>query len=516
MQDIILRCNDCNKEFIFTAGEQLFYKKKGFEYPKKCQSCRTRGKQNSTLKTIISEWKRDAIKEKSKYFYDDGDISYLTNGEKYFVIGRKGAGKTAIADYIDSISAPKHLSLKISLKNFPFNELYNLTNDSYSAPNEYISIWKYVIYSYICKLMAQNQNIDTNILSLLNNLYGADTEKQLHKLIKKWTMSSFNVEALGYGIGITRSATETSHWIVKSEILENVILKFIDDSNYYIIIDELDENYTIFPTEEERKRYFDLITSLFKAVQDIKNIFDDYNNIRPLVFLREDIFNLIVDPDKNKWMDNAIYLKWDIAKIRNMLKHRFDVLEKKRFNSFDEAWNSIFTSELISYGTRQTKAIDSFSYINRLAQLRPRDFLEYIRGCAESALKKGELTISAQLVKSNNREFSNYLLAELRDEAHSVLPCFDKIIDILPIIRKQMFKFDEFASIFRDRKNAGLLDITISAEEVLEILFDYGIIGNAPKIKGKAIFRYEYPTAKLNLKESFIIHRGLYGALQIF
>lgn len=329
-------------------------------------------------------------------------------------------------------------------------------------------------------------------------------------------MTSFNVEALGYGIGINRSPNETSHWLVKSEVLENVILKYVDDSNYYIIIDELDENYTIFPSEEERKRYFDLITSLFKAVQDIKNIFCDYDNIRPLVFLREDIFNLIIDPDKNKWMDNAICLKWDVAKLRNMLKHRLDVLEKKRFNSFDEAWYSIFANESISYGTQQTKVIDSFSYINRLAQLRPRDFLEYIRECAESALQKGELIINAQLVKSNNREFSNYLLSELRDEAHSVLPCFDKIIDILPIIRKQMFKFDEFANIFEERKNTGLLDITNSAEEVLEILFDYGIIGNAPKIKGKAIFRYEYPTAKLNLKESFIIHRGLYGALQIF
>lgn len=516
MEDIILKCSDCKKEFVFTLGEQRFFKTKGLDYPKKCQSCRTRGKQNFTLQTIISEWKRDAIKEKSKYFYDDGEIAYLTNGDRYFVIGRKGAGKTAIADYINNIRAPKHLSLKISLKNFPFNELYSLSNDSYSAPNEYISIWKYMIYSYICKLMAQNENIETDISALLNSLYGTDTEKQLHKLIKKWTMTSFNVEVLGYGVGINRSTNEKSHWITKSEILENVILKYIDDTNYYIIIDELDENYTIFSSDEERKRYFDLITSLLKAVQDIKNIFDGYNNIRPLVFLREDIFNLLIDPDKNKWLDNAICLNWDVAKLRNMLKHRLDVLERKRFESFEDAWHSIFTDELIKYGTQQAKSIDSFSYINRLAQLRPRDFLEYIRGCAEKALKKGALLIDAQLVKSNNREYSNYLLSELRDEAHSVLPCFDKIIDILPIIRKQMFKFDEFANIFNERKKAGVLDTAKSAEEVLEILFEYGIIGNAPKIKGKAIFRYEYPTAKLNLKESFIIHRGLYGALQIF
>jgi len=35
-------------------------------------------------------------------------------------------------------------------------------------------------------------------------------------------------------------------------------------------------------------------------------------------------------------------------------------------------------------------------------------------------------------------------------------------------------------------------------------------------MKGKAIFRYEYPNASINHNEKVIIHRGLYGALQIF
>ena len=42
------------------------------------------------------------------------------------------------------------------------------------------------------------------------------------------------------------------------------------------------------------------------------------------------------------------------------------------------------------------------------------------------------------------------------------------------------------------------------------------VIGNAPKMKGKAVFRYEYQHAKINHNEKIIIHRGLYGALQIF
>ena len=40
-EDKTLRCKDCGKEFIFTAGEQEFYASKGFENePQRCKECR--------------------------------------------------------------------------------------------------------------------------------------------------------------------------------------------------------------------------------------------------------------------------------------------------------------------------------------------------------------------------------------------------------------------------------------------------------------------------------------------
>ena len=41
MEDKTLVCVDCGKEFIFTVGEQEFYKEKGFDNePKRCLDCR--------------------------------------------------------------------------------------------------------------------------------------------------------------------------------------------------------------------------------------------------------------------------------------------------------------------------------------------------------------------------------------------------------------------------------------------------------------------------------------------
>jgi len=41
MEDKTMKCKDCGQDFIFTVGEQEFYKEKGFENePQRCPNCR--------------------------------------------------------------------------------------------------------------------------------------------------------------------------------------------------------------------------------------------------------------------------------------------------------------------------------------------------------------------------------------------------------------------------------------------------------------------------------------------
>lgn len=50
MQDKTLVCKDCGKDFVFTVGEQEFYKEKGFENePVRCPDCR-RAKKNQRMR----------------------------------------------------------------------------------------------------------------------------------------------------------------------------------------------------------------------------------------------------------------------------------------------------------------------------------------------------------------------------------------------------------------------------------------------------------------------------------
>lgn len=44
-QDLTKQCVDCGEDWVLTAGEQRFFKMKGFDFPKRCKRCRVRKKQ---------------------------------------------------------------------------------------------------------------------------------------------------------------------------------------------------------------------------------------------------------------------------------------------------------------------------------------------------------------------------------------------------------------------------------------------------------------------------------------
>jgi CxxC-x17-CxxC domain-containing protein len=42
-QDRVLTCTDCGADFVFTAGEQIFFRDKNFKnQPKRCKNCKSK------------------------------------------------------------------------------------------------------------------------------------------------------------------------------------------------------------------------------------------------------------------------------------------------------------------------------------------------------------------------------------------------------------------------------------------------------------------------------------------
>ena len=154
----------------------------------------------------------------------------------------------------------------------------------------------------------------------------------------------------------------------------------------------------------------------------------------------------------------------------------------------------------------------NFDYITRSTHWRPRDYIHYLRECCKKSLDNHKFRIPYWIVKDVDKEFSEYLKSEIVDEITPIIPNVEEVFSIISQIRKQTFSPKEFLSAYTSHFHKTEED----GKKILLQLFDHGVIGNQPTMKGKQIFKHQYPNALFNHTENIIIHRGLYKALQIF
>ena len=288
----------------------------------------------------------------------------------------------------------------------------------------------------------------------------------------------------------------------------------MDSSVFLVLFDELDEDYKEMLTKFVDGGYIHLLTSLFKAVQDIRGTMGKANkNVYPVVFLRDDIFDLITDSDKNKWRDLTTYLDWSLPQIRSLLKHRLERASGRVGNDFFEIWHSVFDNESVPYAAGN-KSLHSLDYITRSTHGRPRDFIHYLQVCANNQLAIGGGRITAKTVVNADKSYSNYLKNELTDEIHGIIPDINNVFRALSQIRKWILTIEEFTEVFDGYVEKGILQ-TKDAAFVLQTLFYFSVIGNVSRNRHVHIFRHEHPEAVLNFHENIVIHRGLMKALQI-
>ena len=119
---------------------------------------------NSELCNLLSQvdfGNIDGLYDKNinAYFIDAQYRELLLRGNKYFVLGRKGTGKSALYNWIFRNQAEDGILVSNkSYNDFPFERLLELSDDTFSKPNQYQSIWKHIILSELAKMIVTDEN----------------------------------------------------------------------------------------------------------------------------------------------------------------------------------------------------------------------------------------------------------------------------------------------------------------------------------------------------------------------
>lgn len=372
--------------------------------------------------------------------------------KKFLIIGRKGAGKTAIFRKLVSESSAGRFCNGHSFSDYPW--FHHDKQRSTGVPDAecYRYSWEYVILISIAKMILTNdvEPWSDESLSALARLesfvvdsYGTKSP-QLRSFFSPNTVLrvrpqlSSDLEPSDEQ-SITIDRLPSIVYEVNQSLFSAILACVKPYHSYQICFDELDRGFTI-----NDENYKHRLSGLLIAARDFnRRARSEDASISAIVFLRDDIMRHLRFEDKNKIVEDfSSTIEWDMPSSSNSLRH----LMSKRFSNIlgipeMSAWDSVFDEQSQMTG-RQSK----YQYILDRTLNRPRDIIKY---CNE-VLRQYKIT-DANREKFDNvdvtrarDEYSRYLKKELTDEMHQHFPEEQDAFDVLRVVGSISFTIGAF------------------------------------------------------------------------
>ncbi len=470
----------------------------------------------------------------SEYFIDNNYWGQLVEGRKFFVIGRKGTGKSAIYNWIKSQEAERNVLVSnLSFKDFPFERLLQLSDDDFYKPNQYQSVWRNIILTEIAKLIILDEKASIDdyyreLFSYVELKFGKDLI-DLHKKVAKLTVKNeAGLFLKGSGLG-TSSADERELCDDYSNVtninrrLEQLISNYLkcNQTNPYIIqFDQLDDIFTVYINNNDE--YFQSIISLFKVIYNINQAFYQTDiPVKVIGYLRSDIFYEInnYDAESARWDAHKLYLNWAIINrsdwryppLLQMLDKRvLRSIPDLNLNGQDSAFRAIMKDIKIS--DRQGNEKNVFTYMIHKSFQRPRDLIQFCKKIQDHSLRVSHL--NARCITDSEKEYSVWLLTEVSNEFGPFIKQKPTLYDFLRNLGNRFITYEEACQQYsKYEKPLGM-----SADKLFDLLYRLGIIFNVNVNSGQteyfSILRNEQSI--FNQKLSICLHPGIMKGLHTY
>lgn len=452
------------------------------------------------------------------YFFNYNDnYEKILNPDKFLLLGRKGSGKSILAEYIakkSQIESTTWFCEVISYKELNLNELKYLKTENVS-PNEYTEIWHWITLIAIAKQILKDESLssDVNIKKLEGFFkinYGStkiDTNK-LVQITKNNQIQGGILKGI-FSIGGTHAVSksyETGSYLDFIEDLENTVLAILRNTmnKFTIIFDELDDKF------KNEEMYKAIIISLVKNTARFnRKLFSQEIDCKTIVLIRTDIFNLLNDPDLNKiYVDNSVEIDWGnlVDKYSPLLLMIYNKIRKSLPSMQNKSDTDIYY--LMFPGNINGRSMEE-SLLGRTF-FRPRDIITYFNLIARD-YGRSEKFEWFHFTKKE-ADYSAYFLREIRNElcGHYVEEIITESLRLLTQFKKVEFEYDELEEFYQLNKER--LFKTIVLDEALALLFNFGAIGNKwfNDYKTRYFYSWNYRReAEIDYDKTFVVHLGL-------
>ena len=438
----------------------------------------------------------------------------VIKSQRELVIGRKGAGKSAICIMLKNALNNENINtLIITPKFLSPAKIEQSKNTSIDQDELFLMLWKYTllvsvgrkIYDDSENLKAKSKKHIRSALQMIRSFLVENDEIEktfLEKISGKTNIfSKFTVKAFGIeGSAETRQLQAQKDFSTELEKFESNLEKVIKElrfANFVVLIDKVDDIWN------QTKDSEFMIVGLIKAVHELNILL---KGVHFILFLRSDIYDAIFkfnDSDKLHSVEERI--TWTREDLKHLVSTRGKISLNLDLTSVDGIWNTIFE--------KQIGNTSSFDYMIDKTLFRPRDIIQYCNEALSNAQNNNHRRIEADDIFSAEKQYSFWKLKDLVSECAVQYPFLEDLLKIFQGF-KDNFTFQEFETIVKASPSKGFINSEtnkMTIENLLQLLFDTGFIG--VELKGKSVYSYDDRFLIVSKLNNFVVHPAFHSAL---
>ncbi|MCC3424138.1 MAG: hypothetical protein JGK12_09435 [Microcoleus sp. PH2017_01_SCD_O_A] len=455
----------------------------------------------------------------SKVFLKTSLYNRVSKGKRELVIGRKGAGKSALCLTLQKAfeNDGKNVVL-VTPKSLSLPKIQQLKVTSVSEEEAYVLSWKYVllvkiaieILAVVHRLKLRVKGKSKKLLKEIDFFLTANGE--LQKSIWEKDVVLLNpfsgFSKISAKIGVFEAGFESSrkdNQIDVAGILESFeakveeLLKDLSQTDLIILIDKIDEVWN--PTEESQL----MIIGLINAIHDLNSSLQRTNI---LLFLRSDIYDILRFNDGDKLRNLEERINWSDSDLKQLIATRGKVSAGLSINETDDLWELFFEEEVQDH--------NSFIYILSRTLKRPRELIQFCNLALTIAQDNRHQKITQEDILLAEGQYSNW---KLNDLASEFLVQYPYLKDVLTLFQgfQASFTKDEIDSRYQETQKK-LTRIypelhSLSSNSLIQTLFQIGFLG--AKINGEEVYFYDDSKLILPQYQSIVVHPAFHLGLGI-
>ena len=374
------------------------------------------------------------------YYLQTDEFRRTLRGEARIIIGRKGAGKTAVfAQVRDKVRANRKvivLDLRpegYQLKKFKEQVLSHL--DEGAKEHTITAFWEYLLLLEVAyKVLEKDRDLhlkDHTLLEpyrALENEYSHDDYSQegdfserMLRLVERISDYFRDRHSSSHALRLTRQQVTEFLYVHDIRKLERQVSDYLrKKEGLRILFDNLDKGWATNGVSDEDAL---IVKCLLDATRKLEQTMRPKGiDVHCAVFIRNDVYSLVVSETSDRSKEAVVSLDWNNPDhLREMLLRRLQFNKFGEEITFEEAWRTICVSHM-------PDGEETAQFLINRCLMRPRFLINLVNHCKSNAVNSGHKKIEHADIEKGLAAYSTDLIYDIGFEIRDVLPDAEDVL----------------------------------------------------------------------------------------